>query len=31
MTETALPGTFSGKSKMTLSGKPYRAVLFEKA
>ena len=30
MTETELPGTFSGKSKITLSGKPYRAVLFEK-
>jgi len=26
-----LPGTFSGKSKITLSGKPYRAVLFEKS
>ena len=31
MTETALPGTFSGKSKIALSGKPYMAVLFEKA
>ena len=30
MTTEALPGTFSGKSKLTLSGKPYRAVLFEK-
>jgi Domain of unknown function (DUF5060)/Protein of unknown function (DUF4038)/Domain of unknown function (DUF5605) len=31
MTATELPGTFSGKSKITLSGKPYRAVLFEKS
>jgi hypothetical protein len=31
MTKSALPGTFSGKSKITLSGKPYMAVLFEKA
>jgi hypothetical protein len=31
MTETALPGTFSGKSKITLTGKPYMAVLFEKS
>ncbi|MDR3752705.1 MAG: DUF5060 domain-containing protein [Terracidiphilus sp.] len=31
MTESPLPGTFSGKSKITLSGKPYMAVLFEKA
>ncbi len=30
MTETTLPGTFSGKSKITLTGKPYMAVLFEK-
>ncbi len=29
MTKTALPGTFSGKSKITLTGKPYMAVLFE--
>lgn len=31
MTETPLAGAFSGKSKITLSGKPYMAVLFEKA
>jgi hypothetical protein len=31
MTATPLPGTFSGKTKMTLSGKPYKAMLFEKA
>jgi hypothetical protein len=31
MTTAALPGTFSGKSKITLTGKPYMAVLFEKA
>jgi hypothetical protein len=31
MTETPLPGTFSGKSKITLTGKPYMAVLFEKS
>ena len=31
MTATTVPGTFSGKAKMTLSGKPYRAMLFEKA
>ena len=31
MTTSPMPGTFSGKSKMTLSGKPYMAVLFEKA
>jgi len=31
MTESPLPGTFSGKSKITLSGKPYMAVLFEKS
>ncbi len=30
MTATAVPGTFSGKSHLKLSGKPYRAVLFEK-
>ena len=30
MTATSAPGTFSGKSKLKLSGKPYRAVLFEK-
>lgn len=29
MTKTSLPGTFSGKSKIQLSGKPYTAVLFE--
>jgi hypothetical protein len=31
MTETELPGTFGGKAKITLSGKPYRAMLFQKA
>jgi hypothetical protein len=31
MTETPLPGTFSGKRKITLTGKPYMAVLFVKA
>ena len=31
MTESPLPGSFSGKSKITLTGKPYMAVLFEKA
>jgi hypothetical protein len=31
MTESALPGTYSGKSKITLTGKPYMAVLFEKS
>ncbi|HUV96883.1 MAG TPA: DUF5060 domain-containing protein, partial [Acidobacteriaceae bacterium] len=30
MTQETLPGTFSGKSKVALSGKPYKAVLFEK-
>ncbi len=30
MTTEPVPGLFSGKSKLTLSGKPYRAVLFEK-
>jgi hypothetical protein len=31
MTKTPLPGSFRGKSKIELSGKPYMAVLFEKA
>ncbi len=31
MTTSAVPGTFTGKSKITLSGKPYMAVLFENA
>jgi hypothetical protein len=30
MTETPVPGTFSGKSKISLTGKPYMAVRFEK-
>jgi hypothetical protein len=30
MTRTALSGAFSGKSKISLPGKPYLAVLFEK-
>ncbi|MGA2889516.1 MAG: DUF5060 domain-containing protein [Terracidiphilus sp.] len=31
MTQTPVAGTFSGKSKIELSGKPYMAVLIEKA
>ena len=31
MTAEPVPGIFSGKSKLTLSGKPYRAVMFQKA
>jgi Domain of unknown function (DUF5060)/Protein of unknown function (DUF4038)/Domain of unknown function (DUF5605) len=31
MTKTPIAGTFSGKSKVSLSGKPYMAVLIEKA
>jgi len=31
MTTAPIAGTFSGKSKITLPGKPYMAVLFEKA
>jgi hypothetical protein len=30
MTMTPVPGTFSGKSKITLTGKPHMAVLIEK-
>lgn len=30
MTKTPLEGTFTGKSKIELPGKPYQAVLFEK-
>ncbi|MFP5209445.1 MAG: DUF5060 domain-containing protein [Acidobacteriota bacterium] len=30
MTASPVAGTFGGKSKITLSGKPYQAVLFEK-
>ena len=30
MTKTPLSGTFTGKSKIELPGKPYQAVLFEK-
>jgi hypothetical protein len=30
MTKAPLPGTFSGKSKITLIGRPYMAVLFER-
>ncbi len=30
MTETKLPGTFTGKSRIALPSKPYRAVLFQK-
>jgi hypothetical protein len=28
MTTTALPGTFSGKAKVRLSGRPFRAMRF---
>jgi hypothetical protein len=31
MTTAPVVGTFSGKSKITMSGKPYQAVLIEKA
>ena len=31
MTATSVAGTFSGKSKIALSGKPYMAALIEKA
>ena len=31
MTMTPVPGTFSGKGKIALTGKPYMAVLIEKA
>jgi hypothetical protein len=31
MTKKPVPGTFSGKSKIALSGKPYMAALIEKA
>jgi Domain of unknown function (DUF5605) len=30
MTRTPVAGTFSGKSKITLTGKPYMAALVEK-
>jgi hypothetical protein len=30
MTATPAPGSFTGKSHLALSGKPYRAVLFQK-
>ncbi len=30
MTESPLPGSYSGKSKIALTGKPYMAVLFVK-
>jgi hypothetical protein len=30
MTATPVPGSFTGKSRLALSGKPYRAVLFQK-
>ncbi|MGH9607740.1 MAG: DUF5060 domain-containing protein [Terracidiphilus sp.] len=30
MTATPVPGTFTGKSNLKLTGKPYRAVLFAK-
>lgn len=30
MTTTTLPGTFTGKSRISLSNKPYQAVLFQK-
>lgn len=31
MTTVPIPGVFTGKSKIALPGKPYRAVLFQKA
>ncbi len=31
MTETPLAGVYSGKSKITLTGRPHMAVLFERA
>jgi hypothetical protein len=31
MTKTPLAGAFTGKSKIELPGKPYQAILFEKA
>jgi hypothetical protein len=30
MTTQSVPGTFTGKSRITLSNKPYQAVLFQK-
>jgi len=30
MTTTPATGTFTGKSRLTLSGKPYQAVLFQR-
>jgi hypothetical protein len=30
MTATPVPGSFTGKARMTLPSKPYRAVLFQK-
>ena len=30
MTQTKVPGTFTGKSKLQLANKPYQAVLFRK-
>jgi Domain of unknown function (DUF5060)/Protein of unknown function (DUF4038)/Domain of unknown function (DUF5605) len=30
MTATPVPGSFTGKSRLTLSSKPYHAVLFQK-
>lgn len=30
MTKTEVPGTFSGKSKITLTGKPYQAALIQR-
>jgi hypothetical protein len=30
MTATPVPGSFTGKSRLALSGKPFRAVLFQK-
>jgi hypothetical protein len=30
MTETKLPGTFTGKSRIRLTGRPFQAILFRK-
>ncbi len=30
MTKQPIPGVFTGKSKIELPGKPYKAVVFEK-
>ena len=30
MTATPVPGSFTGKSRLALTSKPYQAVLFQK-